>query len=208
MDGPVSPSAEPPTDPVPDRSAAQRAVERALAAWVAVLVLGLFWSLWPSRIPDWRLPTSTGGEVRLRELQGRPLGLLLYTSSSGPPHALREALKLLEHTRNDAHFSVKVVYGAPSVQDTLDLARQHRDLPLLLDPGLRLARDLDLGASAVVLYRPNGRIVDWGRNKYLSARPQSLEALDQKAGLRPLQRRFPTAPEEPKLPYQSLQPLP
>ncbi len=203
-----APAEPPPEEGPPDRSAAQRAVERALGAWGAVLVLGLLFSLWPSRVPDWRLPASTGGEVRLRELQGRPVGLLIYTSSASHPHALREALKVLEHTRNDAHFSVKVVYGAPSVQDTLALARQHRELPVLVDPGLRLGRALDLGASAVVLYRPNGRIVDSGRNKFLSARPQSLEALDAKAGLRPLQRRFPTAPEEPKLPYQSLQPLP
>jgi len=103
---------------------------------------------------------------------------------------------------------VKLVYGDTSDEGAREVAQLYPDVPVLQDPGKKLATALGIDSYAVILYRESGRILEHGEGKVLYARTGIQQVLDAKAGLPPRPPAPSLAPDEPALPHQNLAPGP
>ena len=160
------------------------AIRNALMGWVAMMFLAGVVQMLPEKVPTWSLPTNAGATGSLLDLGGRPIGVLLYSSKvacGAHTAALAEAVRVHEMLKESPRYSVKVVYGEATEEGARTLAARFPDVPILLDPAKKLASELDFDSYAVVLYRPNGRIIELAKERQVMARPDLLELLDSKS---------------------------
>jgi peroxiredoxin len=157
------------------------ALRNSLYGWLAMMFVALVVSLIPAKVPAWQLPTSSGTTGSLRDLEGKPVGLLLYSSKvqcGAHTRALADAVQIREMLKESPRYSVKIVYGEKTEAGARALAAGHKDVPILLDPAKKLADELDVGSYAIVLYKPNGRIIELQKDRVLVAQPGLQQYLD------------------------------
>ena len=157
------------------------ALRNALFAWLAMMLVFLVSRAIPGKVPAWELPTSSGTTGLLRDLEGKPIGLLIYSSKvacGAHTRALADAVKIREMLKESPRYAVKVVYGDKTEAGARALAEGHKDVPILLDPAKKLADELEVESYAIVLYKPNGRIIELMKERQLLAQPGVVGYLD------------------------------
>lgn len=158
------------------------ALRNALFAWLALMAVALVASFVPAKVPAWLLPVSAGAAGSLRDLEGKPVGVLLYSSKvpcGAHTRALADAVRLREMLGDSPRYAVKIVYGEKTEAGARALAEGYKDVPIVLDPGQRLADELGFDHYAVVLYRPSGRIIELMKERQLLVQPGVVEYLDR-----------------------------
>jgi len=159
------------------------AIRNALLVWLAMMLGALVVSMLPSRLPAWNLPTSTGSTASLRDLGGKPFGVLIYTSKvalDAHAPALADSVKVYEQLADNPRYAVKLVYGDLSEVGARSQTETFSEVPILLDVGKRLATELRFRHYAVVLYRANGRIIEVAKERQLVPGPAVTQILDRR----------------------------
>lgn len=159
------------------------ALRNALFGWFAMMFVAGAVSLVPAKVPAWTLPTGAGAPESLRDLGGKQVGVLIYTGKvacGAHTRSLGEAVQVQKLLKENPRYAVKLVYGEPTETGARELAAGYQDATILLDPEQKLAKELELSSSAVVLYRPNGRIIEVANNRQILPRPDVVQLLDRK----------------------------
>ncbi|MGC4114214.1 MAG: hypothetical protein QM765_06255 [Myxococcales bacterium] len=139
------------------------ALRYALYAWAAMMAVFLGSRAVPGKVPAWELPTSSGSTASLRDLEGKPFGVLLYASKvtcGAHTRAVADAVQIRAQLKDHPRYAVKIVYGERTEAGARALAEGHKDVPILLDPAKRLAdelRDHELRGRGLQAQRPDRR---------------------------------------------------
>ena len=158
------------------------ALRNALLGWTAMMLVAGAVSLIPAKVPAWSLPTNLGEPAALRDLGGKEIGVLLYVSKvacGAHTRNLAEQVQVQQLLKENPRYAVKVVYGEATEAGARALTERYTDAPILLDPARKLASELDFGSAAVVLYRPNGRIIELAKDRLLPVNGDVLQLLDR-----------------------------
>jgi hypothetical protein len=161
----------------------KRTLSIALTAWFASLAFAIVWGLVPGKVPPWTLEASDGTSVNLRDLGDREVGVLIYASKvacGGHGPVVAESANVFRMFKDNKRYSVRIVYGDADEASVRTLPAGYHDVPILLDPGKKLAHEMGVDDYTTVLYRPSGRIIEEMRGRYLLAHAGLEKWLDDK----------------------------
>ena len=163
------------------QSVSKSALRNALLAWLAIALASAVCSLRPGSLPARSFEMNDGTTSTLAELQGRPVGVLVYTSrvaSGAHTRVLSQAAQLYSLLKDHPRYAVRVVYGDESEELAREVARGFGEVPVALDPSKRLARELGFEHHGTVLFRDDGRIIEKMADRTLPAERAVVRLLD------------------------------
>lgn len=150
-----------------------------LLAIVALVVVG--WLMFaPDHLPKMTLPTNHEGALPVDEVIGERTGVILYLSAMPDNRhepMLKSSIETVEALASSNKYDVRLVFGANELtvaQSALDGV----ETTVFMDPGKKLAKELDITYAGIVYFDKDGAIEKQVNEGFLKTKIEVDDHLD------------------------------
>lgn len=126
------------------------------------------------------LEDAQGNKISLTNLEGKAFGVIGYFSNTpckGHMTVLGRYRRSFKVLRDSSKYKLFIVYGDSSKKRTQKFVNKY-DIPILMDPGKKLAQKYKFDYYAVIIYNAKGEIFDLAKGVSLNGNKKDIRLLD------------------------------